>query len=83
MSVKSQIRDYILEFITYGEPIKDDESLVVSGMIDSTGAMELVLFVEETFDVKVPNELIGPETLDNINAIEGLVSALNGSEEAA
>jgi len=73
MSVKQQIRDYIVEFITYGDPIGDDQSLLESGTIDSTGAMELILYIEETFNVVISDDDIDPSKLDTINLITRLV----------
>lgn len=71
--VANKVRDYIQEFITYGDPVKDDQSLIESGTVDSTGAMELILFLEETFDIAVEDEEVDPENLDTINIIAKFV----------
>ena len=74
MSAADTIRDYIEEFVLYGDKLEsDDASLVASGMIDSTGAMELVGFVEDTYGIEIPNNEIGPENLDTVNLIVALV----------
>ena len=44
-----------------------DESLLDSGVMDSTGILELVLFLEEQFSVTIPDEEIIPENLDTVN----------------
>ena len=67
------IGNYIEEFVTYGDPVGDDDSLLESDLIDSTGAMELVLFLEETFDIVVDDDEIDPENLDTINLIAEFV----------
>lgn len=46
-----------------------DESLLDSGIMDSTGILELVLFLEEQFSIAIPDEEIVPENLDSINNI--------------
>ncbi len=46
-----------------------DASLIDSGVIDSTGVLELVMFLEETYDIQVDDEEITPENLDTINNI--------------
>lgn len=71
--IANKVRDYIQEFITYGDPVKDDQSLIESGTVDSTGAMELILFLEETFDIAVEDEEVDPENLDTINIIAKFV----------
>ena len=75
MSVKQQVKSYIEEFITYGDPIDDDTSLLESGMVDSTGAMEMVLFLEETFDITINDKDVDPENLDTVNLITTFVES--------
>ena len=75
MSIQDKVRGYITEFITYGESIEDDQSLIESGMVDSTGAMELVAFIEEEFGIEIPNEDIGPDILDSVNKITTYVES--------
>lgn len=73
--IKQKIHDYIVEFITYGDPIGDDESLLESGRIDSTGAMECIMFMEETFNVIIADEDVDPSKLDTINLMTALVES--------
>ena len=44
-----------------------DGSLIDSGIIDSTGILELVLFIEEKYSIEVDDEELVPENLDSIN----------------
>jgi acyl carrier protein len=56
MDVRTPIRKFILKlFLSGGAPetLKDDESFLERGIIDSTGVLELVAFLEETFHLKV------------------------------
>ena len=79
--IAKQIRDYIEEMVLYGDPLEsDDTSLIKSGMIDSTGAMEMVFFLEETFEIAVPNDDIKPENLDTVNLATALVFRLQGGD---
>ena len=83
MSIETQVREYIEEFVLYGDPLESNTtSLIESGMIDSTGAMEMVLFIEETFGVEVPNQDINPDNLDTVIRITNLVQRLQGSAAA-
>lgn len=49
--------------------LKPDESLLDSGIMDSTGILELVLFLEEKFSITIADEEIIPENLDSIKNI--------------
>ena len=83
MTTATKIREYIEEFVLYGENLpSDDDSLLETGVIDSTGAMELVMFLEDTFGIAVPNEEIGPETLDTVNLAAALVDRLTAQKAA-
>jgi acyl carrier protein len=49
------------------ENLKDDDSLLEKGIVDSTGILELVGFVEDKFDFRVEDEELIPDNLDSIN----------------
>ena len=69
MNIKQTIRRYVLENFLFTDDestLKDDDSFLASGIIDSTGVLEIMLFVEETFDIKVEDEEMLPENLDSI-----------------
>ena len=51
------------------EDLVDDESMLEKGIIDSTGVLELVAFIESTFEIKVEDEELIPENLDSIKNI--------------
>lgn len=54
--------------------IRDDQSLMSSGTLDSTGILELIMFVEEKFQVKVPDEDMLPENFDSVRAIAAYIA---------
>ena len=56
-----------------GDAITHDASLLDSGIIDSTGVLELVSFLETTFGIEVQDEEMLPENLDSIRAIANYV----------
>ncbi len=71
-NIKGKIKGYILENFLYGgssDQIADDDSFLEKGIIDSTGILELVGFIEETFAVKVADEDLVPENMDSINRL--------------
>lgn len=47
--------------------ISPDESLIDSRIIDSTGILELVMFLEEKYSIKIEDEELIPENLDTVN----------------
>lgn len=72
MSIKSQIRRYILENFLFTDDetrLQDDVSFLEEGIVDSTGVLELVMFVEETFGIEVADEEILPENFDSVERL--------------
>jgi len=51
-----------------------DQSLLETGVIDSTGVLNLVMFLEETFGISVNDEELIPDNLDSINKIANFMS---------
>jgi acyl carrier protein len=47
--------------------LENDTSFLERGIVDSTGVLELVSFLEETFDIKVEDEELVPENLDSVS----------------
>ena len=68
---KSKIRDFIIENFLFGEAngLQDGTSFLEEGIIDSTGVLELVTFLEEDFGIQVADEELIPENLDSINNV--------------
>lgn len=68
--VADQIRQFIAETILFSENgfgYSDDVSFLDEGIIDSTGVVELVLFVEETYGIAVDDDDIVPDNFDTVN----------------
>ena len=75
MSIENEIRKFIEEnFILEGEDnLGEEDSLLEKGIIDSTGVLELVAFLEETYQFKIKDEELVPENLDSINNISQFI----------
>lgn len=71
-SVKSQIREFIVENFMFGsdEGLEDDTSFLDEGIIDSTGILELVDFLEEEFAIEIEDDDLVPENLDSLNNLD-------------
>ena len=75
--LKSQIRGFIVENFLYGEDnenLTDQDSFLEFGLIDSTGVLELVAFVETQLGVAIKDSEMVPENLDSIDAIATFVT---------
>jgi acyl carrier protein len=69
--MKEKIRAFIVENFLFGndQKLADDSSFLDGGIIDSTGILELVSFIEEEFNIKVADDELVPENLDSINNV--------------
>jgi acyl carrier protein len=75
-ALRDQIRDFILEnylFTTDTSLLGLDDSLLGRGMVDSTGMLEIIFFIEEQLGVKVKDEEMIPDNLDGVNKIANFV----------
>ncbi len=72
---KHAVRSFISEnlFLSADAPLGDDSSLLDSGALDSTAAMELVEFLESTFSISIDSSEIILDNLDTINRIVALI----------
>ena len=70
---RNKIRAFIIENFLFGsdDGLKDDASFLEEGIIDSTGVLELVTFLEEEFSIVIDDEELIPENLDSIDNVIG------------
>jgi acyl carrier protein len=76
--IKGTVRQYILQNFLMGDmgvQLKDDQSFLDHHIIDSTGFIELVSFLESRWTIQIQDEEMIPENLDSLNAIERFVRA--------
>jgi acyl carrier protein len=76
MQLKQQIRDFVTSNFYVADPasLEDSNSLLDRGIIDSTGVLEVIAFIEETFDIAVQDSEMLPDNLDSIDRIAGFVT---------
>lgn len=75
--MREKIREFIFKnflFEAADSNLKDDDSFLEQGIIDSTGMLELVVFLEESFGVKVEDEELVPENLDSVNSLADFIT---------
>lgn len=85
-TIKTQVRQFIDESFLMGAQrtrYTDGDSFLSQHLVDSTGFLELVMFLEETYGIQVEDDEMVPENLDSLNAIEAYVSRKTGFAAAA
>ena len=82
MQLSAVIRQFIIETFLFeeDESLKEDTSFLESGIIDSTGILELVSFLEENFGITVEDEELIPENLDSIANVVAYLNKKNGTK---
>ncbi len=76
MAISDQVRQFVVDNFLMGEDSKDlkeDTSFLEEGIIDSTGVLELVAFIEETYGIRIEDEELIPENLDSISNISSFI----------
>jgi acyl carrier protein len=81
--IKGEVQRFIADnFLFRDVSIGDDESLLEASIIDSTGVLELVAFLDERFGITMADEEIVPENLDSVRAICAYVEKKRGGAVA-
>ncbi len=74
--VRLKLRAYIMDSFLMSEDdsvLEDGQSLLDTGVIDSTGVLELIQYLEETFGIAVDDDELIPENLDSLERIASFV----------
>lgn len=77
-NVLEQVREFVIENFMYMRKVKtigDEESLLRTGVISSLGMMEVVDWVESTFDVSVDPDEITEQNFDTLRGIATFVGS--------
>lgn len=75
MSRINAVKEFIIENFLFGEEeqLQPDTDFFDKGIIDSTGVIELVTFMEETFNISVDDEELIPQNLSSLNNIDAFL----------
>ena len=76
MDIENEVRQYIIDNFMYAadsEELTNDMHLFDQGIIDSTGVLEIVGFLEESFEVQVADTEMLPENFQSVNALASYV----------
>ena len=84
MQVEQKIREYVLEnylFTDDDSALDSSASFMESGILDSTGILEVIYFIEDEFGVSVGDDEMVPENLDSVNNIVAFINKKNAAEK--
>jgi len=84
--VAAQLRDFISSAYLFGDDSRmpaDSDSLLEAGILDSTGVLELIEFLEETYEISVEDTETVPENLGSIAGLTRYVLTKTGREAGA
>jgi acyl carrier protein len=75
MTIQERVRRFVLEHFYVSDPaeLTDELSLIDSGIVDSTGMLEVILFLEGEFGFRVEDHETIPENLETIARIAAYV----------
>ncbi|WP_319417167.1 acyl carrier protein [Marispirochaeta aestuarii] len=84
--LKTALKGFIVSNFLFGQDslkFDDADSFLEKGIIDSTGILELISYLEETYTISVEDDELIPENLDSVNAVDAFVRRkLNGAGSA-
>ena len=83
---KDKIRKFVINNFLLGDDnqiLNDNASFLEQGIIDSTGILELVSFVQETFDIRIEDMELMPDNLDSLNKLEAFIAKKQGYSDAS
>lgn len=80
--IEQELHRFIRDNFLFGQDdvtLRNQDSFLERGIIDSTGVLELVMFLEKTYHIKVGDEDLVPSNLDSI---ENLIRFIDCKREA-
>lgn len=74
--IRARVRAFVLEnfYVADAAALSDEGSLLEAGIVDSTGVLELIAFVEAEFGVRVADTEMVPDNLDSIARVAAFVA---------
>ena len=81
MSVEEKTRNYILDNFLFTDDqsaLSNSDSFLKKGIVDSTGMLEIIYFLEDDFQISVAEDEMIPDNLDSVDNIVALVGKKKG-----
>jgi len=85
MNARQEVKAYIVDNILFGDStrLEEDVSFQESRILDSTGFLELITFVEERFAIEITDRELVPENFDTLRKISDFVEKKTGVRAVA
>jgi acyl carrier protein len=80
-SIRQDVRTFIISNFMFGQGgdgLTDDQSFLETGVIDSTGVLELISFLEQQFGFAVEDQEVVPSNLDSVAQLVSFVQRKKG-----
>ncbi len=83
--VSKAVREFIFGNFLYGQerPLGDKDSFLNEGILESTGVLELVNFVEEKYGISVEEDELTPDNFDSINNVTVFINRKLGGPDSS
>jgi acyl carrier protein len=74
-NVQGEVRQFVVQNFLFGQgaQLKDDESFLDGGIVDSTGVLQLVGFLEQHYEITIDNAELIPDNLDSVERVTRFV----------
>jgi len=85
-TIRDAVKAFVIENFLFGDTsqaIADTDSLIENGIIDSTGVLELVAFIEDRYGITIADADIVPANLDSLERIAAFIASKTASPVAA
>jgi len=82
MELERRIREYVTRELLYDRDVsalKDDDSLLGPGLLDSVAVLRLVAWIEEEFGIPFPDEDVVPDNVETVRRLADLVRRRQGA----
>jgi acyl carrier protein len=76
MDIEREVRDFVVKNFLYGDKtiqLKEDASFIEMGIMDSTGVLEVVNYIESKFGITLADDELTPDNLDSIFKIVSFI----------
>jgi acyl carrier protein len=85
MDISQEVRQFILDnfYVTDRASLGDDTSLLDLGIIDSTGVLEVIMFLEKQYGIAIIDSEMIPENLETISRIAAFVTQKRSANRSA
>ena len=75
-AIKNKVREFIKNNFLLGNDsssLSDEDSFLETGIMDSTGILELITFIEENYSISIEDDELLPENLDSLNNVAAFI----------